>query len=95
MAKEKVVIPLALTPLQVMVLVGQLQLSLRHPENSGPSSVIARKLAYELIEDLVEVHPNFAKVMSYGWQPTLDNDDEAQGEYHRLMDEITQAIDLR
>lgn len=42
------IIPVVLTKVEILSLVGHIQLALRHPENKGPTREIARRAARKL-----------------------------------------------
>jgi hypothetical protein len=56
-----------LQPIEAWVLLGQLQLALRHPENTGPSAKITRVLARH-IQARVAGSGVLAAVAEAGWQ---------------------------
>lgn len=51
----------------------QIQLALRHPENIGPSSKIARQVALH-IQELICPDPGsaFATMIELGWHPEIE-----------------------
>jgi len=64
-----------------VVLIGQLQLVLRHPANRGPSAEIVRDIAHQ-----IEVHlgatPALRWLIARGWDPSYD---VPAGEGHHAM----------
>jgi len=63
--------PVALTigKVAAWVLLGQLQLALRHPENNGPSSEIARQIAMSIQEAICpDPDSALARVAELGWE---------------------------
>lgn len=92
--KKKVMLPLVLTPVQAMSLIGQLQLALRHPENTGESALLAHKLIAELSDDLKSVHPNFVEIIAMGENINNDNSPQALNRMKQLMTEIHSVIDI-
>lgn len=58
--------------INAMVIIAQLQLAIRHPENTGPSRYITEKFARKLQEAVVSVNPEFSLVLDRGWQPEYD-----------------------
>jgi hypothetical protein len=70
---ENRVIPLELDIWGAYVLVGQLQLVLRHPENIGPSADCARVIAQKIQQYLgEEIDPAIALSLERGWHPEFD-----------------------
>jgi len=60
---------IGMTGLQILVIVGHLILALRHPDNTGPSSVVARHIARQLCALICShVPPNVLAE----WQKDLD-----------------------
>jgi hypothetical protein len=59
-------IQIQLDRVQCFFLLGQLQLALKHPENTGASASFARTLA-KLLQDAVSVSPAIAAVAERGW----------------------------
>jgi len=68
------IIPLHMTYLDAFIILGNLQLSLRHPENIGPSAVrskqIARFLAKRLIQDIEDLTPEI--IEQAGWKEEFE-----------------------
>ncbi len=64
---------LELTPDQAVVLIGQLQLALRHPENRGMSSDIAYDLASLLQVALQQQNPDIQPYLDAGWEENVDD----------------------
>lgn len=62
---------LELTKFQAWILFSNLQLSLRHPGNTGPSSETARALA-ALLQTAVATTPALMTTAERGWNPDLD-----------------------
>lgn len=63
---------MAILPFRAFVLVGQIQLALRHPENRGPSAEIARDMAVRLQALLGQIDPAIAEALEHGWHPEFD-----------------------
>ena len=61
---------LELTPGQAAVLVAQLQLALRHPENGGPAAEVAHDLATMLQAGLQMQNPAIEPYLNAGWEDT-------------------------
>ena len=64
--------PFEMNSQQVFVLVGQLQLALRHPRNCGPASVMARGLAEVLGDMLTDLYPAVGQVIAAGWDENAE-----------------------
>lgn len=62
---------LEISPSQAWILLGHLQLALRHPANIGPSAMIARAFANQL-QDYIATTPALAAVAAAGWDPDYD-----------------------
>ena len=62
---------LSLSPLMALAILGHLQLALRHPRNTGPSTAMALDLA-RAIEAHVSAIPCFAEMCRRGWDPSFD-----------------------
>lgn len=56
-----------LTPAEAWIVLSQLQLALRHPQNTGPSAKIAREIA-QRIQAVVARESVLAAVAEAGWQ---------------------------
>lgn len=64
--------PIMISAGDMFFLLGTIQLSLRHPQNSGPSSQLARGFARELEKRIVKASPGFAELCKAGWDPPMD-----------------------
>jgi len=62
---------LTMTKVQAWALMSQLQLALRHPENTGRTSTMAREIA-ETIERNVATTPALKEVARRGWHQEYD-----------------------
>lgn len=62
---------LSIRPVDAWVLLSQLQLALRHTQNTGPSAEIARTFARRL-QSLVAPHGALAIVAERGWDAGYD-----------------------
>jgi hypothetical protein len=60
------------TPAKAFMLIAQLQLALRHPDNVGDTALIARQLAEQLAEFVCREIPEAREVIDRGWQPCYD-----------------------
>lgn len=58
--------------LDMLGLLGQLQLALRHPGNRGASSQHARKLAEAIETRIVEASPGLRDLCAAGWDERFD-----------------------
>lgn len=65
-------IELVTTPARLFILIAQLQLALRHPDNTGSSAEIARDLATNLTEILCIFVPEAREMIEQGWEPAYD-----------------------
>lgn len=66
------VIEFATTPGRAFILVSQLQLALRHPENTSASATIARQMAENLTQALCAYIPEAKELIDMGWNPAYD-----------------------
>lgn len=66
-------IRLLLSPFEAWVLIGQLQLALRHPANTGPSAQIAKILALRL-QSIVAPDGVLALIAARGWHAEYDEE---------------------
>lgn len=64
-------IPLTLWPGQAFMLLAQLQLVLRHPNNNGPSAEFVERLARK-IQGHLSVNPTLTALCQKGWDPEFD-----------------------
>jgi hypothetical protein len=61
-------IGIELDAFQAFALVGQIQLALRHPENTGVVADLARRIADELSSTLIAIVPEIAPlIIAAGW----------------------------
>jgi hypothetical protein len=65
-------IGMKITAPRAFVLLSQLQLALRHPENNGASAEIARDIAQRLSDRLSAIDPAIAALIAQGWHPEFD-----------------------
>ncbi len=68
---DKQPILLEITKLQAWTIFCQIQLALRHPENTGPTANIARAIAIQLARALAPT-PALAEVAKRGWDAKFD-----------------------
>ncbi len=59
-------------PIYLFVLVGTVQLALRHPGNRGHSADLAREAATAFQQRLGEIDPAIAIALEQGWHPEFD-----------------------
>jgi len=64
-------VALHLTKLEAWIVMGNLQLSLRHPKNVGASSILAESVARR-IQKLLAVTSALQHVAEMGWDPAHD-----------------------
>lgn len=57
----------SLSPIQSLILVGNLQLSLSHPENRGPTVAMARLMADDIANSLKRAYPQLSALIDAGW----------------------------
>jgi len=58
---------LRITPADMIQLIAQVQLALRHPANAGGSATAARELVEEMIEALASEEPVIGRVLRRGF----------------------------
>jgi hypothetical protein len=73
-------VTLDLSGLELLVMVSQLQLALRHPGNKGAGAETARALARRIINHLRTISPAFGAVFERGWLEQYDVVYQAQPE---------------
>lgn len=61
-----------ISPREALCLLGSIQLSLRHPKNTGPCSEVAREFGRRLQEYLSQGGPAIAAICDMGWHPKDD-----------------------
>ena len=66
------IVNITLTKFQAWVLMAQLQLALRHPDNVGPSAEIAQSLALRLQTAVTSGSEVLHEVAERGWNPEHD-----------------------
>ena len=62
---------LMLSPIEAWALLSHVQLALRHPQNTGPTSQIARRWA-ETIQSRLVTGPAMSEVARRGWEAKYD-----------------------
>lgn len=65
-------VTLELEPIYLFILVGTIQLALRHPEYRGQSADLAREAAIAFQQRLGEIDPAIAAALEQGWHPEFD-----------------------
>ena len=65
-------ITLEVDPIYLFVLVGTVQLALRHPGNHGQSAEMAKEAAIAFQQKLGEIDPEIAVALEKGWHPEFD-----------------------
>ncbi|MDR3554754.1 MAG: hypothetical protein P4L55_08360 [Syntrophobacteraceae bacterium] len=74
---------LSLSRLEMLFILANLQLALRHPNNSGPSSAITRKIALRLERILApDPESDMGRICSAGWDTSLVVPGTATGALH-------------
>lgn len=81
-------IEMAIEPFRCFVLVSQLQLALRHPDNTGSSADIARDMAMRLQAKLGHLDPAIALALESGWHPEFDMTRDEADTYFEGEDEL-------
>lgn len=76
-------IEFATTPARAYILISQIQLALRHPQNKGAAAEAARDLALNLTEAVCHFIPDARESLEQGWNPSCDvNQDYFDAEFH-------------
>lgn len=70
--RDNTPIEMLTTPARLFILVAQLQLALRHPDNTGSSAAIARAMTENMAKVLYLYHPEAQRLIEMGWQPAHD-----------------------
>lgn len=70
---SKTPVVLAISGLEAMVLIGQLQLALGHPANKGNTADAAMKLAKQLQQVISGIDADVDRVIEQGWHSKFDN----------------------
>jgi hypothetical protein len=60
------------TPARAYILIAQIQLALRHPNNTGFTAEIARELALNLTEAVCHFIPEARESIEQGWNNSYD-----------------------
>jgi hypothetical protein len=60
------------TPARAFMLIGHLQLALRHPSNTGASAAFARQMADNLTDAICHYIPEARELIEQGWHPGYD-----------------------
>lgn len=82
-ARSQELIEFATSPGRAFILIAQLQLALRHPENRGPSAEFARQIITNLAMAIAQQTetPEFAGMVAQGYHPEFDLTDAEADEY--------------
>lgn len=72
------IIDMASTPARFYILIANIQLALRHPDNTGASAAIAREIALNMTEAVCHYVPEARETIEQGWNPAYD----ISREYH-------------
>ena len=70
-AYEPTQITLYMDDLILLSVIGNLQLSLRHPENKGPSSHLTREFISQVTPILARINPEYLSLIEAGWKDPL------------------------
>jgi hypothetical protein len=65
-------IRITLDPVPALMLLSNLQLALRHPQNVGPSASIVRAIAQHIQEHL-SVNNDMRQILQMGWNRAFDH----------------------
>lgn len=68
---ENKAIRLTLTQVEILTILGNLILALKHPDNEGPSSYMARHVATELAEILIKSKFDIPEEVLREWKKEL------------------------
>lgn len=82
-------IEMVTTPARLFILLGQLQLALRHPMNTGSSREVAEQVFNNMAKTLYQFHPEAQELIEQGWDTTLD----VSREQYQLIQEEPELID--
>ncbi len=72
LGNSEVIIEMASTPARLYILIAQLQLALRHPENTGASAEISRDIVLNMIDAVCAHIPEARASLEQGWHPAYD-----------------------
>jgi len=56
----------------IIVLVAQMQLALRHPRNNGDSAKTCRDFCEQVIAEIARAEPELAEILTWGFDPSKD-----------------------
>lgn len=89
LAESQEAIEFATTPGRALILIGQLQLALRHPENRGPSTEIVREVIAHMAQAIATATdtPEVLQVVAMGSHPEFDMTDEEADQYFGVEDD--------
>lgn len=77
------------TPARLFILLGQLQLALRHPRNIGSGRQVAEQIFNNMARTLYDFHPEAQELIEQGWDTTLD----VSREQYDLIQEQPEMLD--
>ena len=66
------IVEIATTPARLFILIGHMQLALRHPDNTGASADFAREMTNNLANMLCHYVPEAQELIEQGWNPAYD-----------------------
>lgn len=66
------IVEIATTPARLFILIGHLQVALRHPENTGASADFAREMTNNLARVVCHYVPEAQELIDQGWNPAYD-----------------------
>ncbi|MEM8829501.1 MAG: hypothetical protein AAGE96_09105 [Cyanobacteria bacterium P01_G01_bin.19] len=77
---------LSINGLTLFMMIGQLQLALRHPSNKGQSADIIRDIVIDMQNQLQSRSPGIKQILDKGWHPEFDiSTDEQVVEVHNAF----------
>jgi hypothetical protein len=71
LCEDKQPVILELTKKQAWMLMCEVQLALRHPNNNGPSAKVSKEVA-ELLQEQIATTPALAELARRGWETKYD-----------------------
>lgn len=95
-ARSQEIIEFATTPGRAFLLIAQLQLALRHPENHGTSAEFARQIIGNLADAIARVTktPEVILLVAQGYHPEFDLAEPEDGEFFGERPRQEQRLNL-
>lgn len=69
---KNTMIPLDIDAMSIVIIIAQIQLSLRHPKNNGPGATEARKIAEHLQQLIAGIDSTIDAIIQMGWNRDFD-----------------------